>query len=187
MRESLIETLIGLVVVIVAGVFLWFALASGGETQVSNGSQEIGARFSSVAGVERGTDVRIAGVKVGVVRSISLDPETNEARTVLAIDPKVEIYEDAVARIQSENLLGGSYIALDPGYDAFDLGPVPECGPSGQLFDGSGCNMVSNTQGSVDLMTLFASFASGGNGGGSGSGSTAPDDTSGNDPGGYPE
>lgn len=186
MRESLVETLIGLIVVAVAGAFFWFALATGGEASMAPDAREVGARFSSVAGIERGADVRVAGVKVGVVREIRLDRETNEAQTVLAIDPGIEIFEDAVARIQSESLLGGSYVSLDPGYDAFDLGPVAACGDGNDLFDGSGCNMITNTQGSVDLMTLFASFANGG-GGGNGAGGQSADAGQPASADGYPE
>jgi len=179
MRESLVETLIGLAVVVVAGFFLWFALSEGGDSGPTGDSRELGATFSSVSGVARGTDVRVAGVKVGVVKSIDLDTETNRANTVLAVDSELNVYDDAVARIQTDGLLGGAYVALDPGYDAFELGPVPICTTEQSLFDGSGCSMVINAQGSVDLLTLLASFASGG-------GDDSASSTS-NDPYGYPE
>lgn len=185
MRESLVETLIGALVVLIAVVFLWFALASGSESANAGGDRrELGARFSSVSGISRGSDVRVAGVKVGVVKSISLDRETNEAQVVLAVDEGIRVFEDAVARVQTDGLLGSAYISLDPGYDAFDLGPVTACGSNKQLFDGSGCAMITNTQGSVDLLTLFASFA------GSGSGDTDSADAgsgAGAAGGGYPE
>lgn len=180
MRESLVETLIGAAVVLVAALFLWFALARGGDVQTGGADRELGARFSSVSGVDRGADVRIAGVKVGVVRAISLDRQTNEALLTMGVDGEIDIFEDAVARIQTDGLLGGAYIALDPGYDAFSLGPVPECGVGEGLFDSTGCSMIANTQGSVDLLTLFASFATGG--GDSDSSSSSDDDL-----GGYPE
>lgn len=182
MRDSLVETLIGALVILAAIVFAWFAMARGGDTPVSRDAREFGARFSSVSGVERGADVRVSGVKVGIVKAISLDPETNEARAVLAVDSAVEVFDDAVARIQSDGLLGGAYIALDPGYDAFELGPVADCGAAETLFDGTGCNMINQTQGSVDLLTLFASFASGNGGSDSGSEPASDDEF-----GGYPE
>lgn len=184
MRESLVETLIGLAVVLVAGAFLWFALSEGGDAPVSGDTQQLGARFSSVSGIDRGADVRIAGVKVGVVRSIGLDRETNEAQAILSVARSIEVYEDAVARIQTDGLLGGAYVSLDPGYDVYELGPVPSCGAGESLFDGSGCAMIANTQGSVDLLTLFASFASGG-GGDDGSGNASAEDSA--DEYGYPE
>ena len=187
MRESLVETLIGALVVLVAGVFLWFALARGGDATGTTGDRrELGARFSSISGVARGADVRVAGVKVGVVKSISLDTETNEAKTVLAVDESLNVYEDAVARVQTDGLLGSAYVSLDPGYDAFELGPLPSCGQDKSLFDGSGCSMIVNTQGSVDLLTLFASFASGNGGSGSG-GSSSGASTGDGGSGAYPE
>ncbi len=184
MRESLVETLIGAVVVAVAGVFLWFALARGGDAPQSGDRREMGARFSSVSGISPGADVRVAGVKVGLVKSIELDMETNEAQLVLAVDRELSLFEDAVARIQTDGLLGGAYISLDPGYDAFELGPVPGCDNGQSLFDQSGCSMIANTQGSVDLLTLFASFASGSGATDGSSGATAPADDG---LGGYPE
>lgn len=181
MRESTTETLIGAAVVIVALTFLWFALARGGDVSTGNSDRQLGARFSSVSGIDRGADVRIAGVKVGVIRSIGLDRRTNEALVTMAVDDQIEVFEDAVARIQTDGLLGGAYVSLDPGYDAFSLGPVAACGATESLFDGTGCSMIANTQGSVDLLTLFASFASGGDGGNGSSQSTS------DELGGYPE
>ena len=103
MRESFFETLIGAAVVAVAGIFLWFALARGGEAaSAPSGSVEIGARFSSVSGIDRGTDVRMAGVKVGTVRAIRLDVERAEALVTMALSKDIISMEDgASARIQA--------------------------------------------------------------------------------------
>lgn len=182
MRDSFVETLIGALVVIAAGVFAWFAMARGSDTPVSKDAREFGARFSSISGVDRGADVRVSGVKVGIVKAISLDLETNEARAVLSVDSTINVFDDAVARIQTDGLLGGAYISLDPGYDAFELGPVASCEAGEDLFDGTGCSMINQTQGSVDLLTLFASFASGGGGSSDDTASSSEDDF-----GGYPE
>lgn len=152
MRESFFETLIGAVVVAVAGVFLWFALARGGDAgSLSADQYEVTARFNSVSGISRGSDVRIAGVKAGVVRSIEGDPKTFEAVARLTLDAKWELPEDTDARISTDGLLGGAYVALEPG-GSFDN--IPQ--------DGTG--EIQFTRGSVDLLTLFASFASGGGG-----------------------
>lgn len=161
MRESFFETLIGAVVVGVAGFFLWFALARGGDSSGMGGQQyEVTARFNSVSGISRGSDVRIAGVKAGVVKSIDGDPRTFEAVLKLALDSKWELPDDTDARISTDGLLGGAYIALEPGA-GFDN--IPQ--------DGSG--EIQFTRGSVDLLTLFASFASGGGGSSSGSSSSS--------------
>jgi phospholipid/cholesterol/gamma-HCH transport system substrate-binding protein len=172
MRESILETLIGAAVLVVAGVFLWFAMISGGEaSSSSSGSVELGARFNSVSGVERGTDVRMAGVKVGTVRAIELNVERAEALVTLAVsEDLVPLGDGTTARIQSEGLLGGNYINLEP---AAGYGEIEPCGDGQELFGDSGCGEVLYTQGSVDLLTLMASFANNSGGG----------DNSGNDTG----
>ena len=151
MRESIVETLLGVVVVAVAAIFLWFSLSAAGES--SNGQQyEVLARFNNVSGVERGTDVRMAGIKVGVVKTVEYDPERFEARLRLSIDPSIALPDDSDARIVSDGLLGGAYVGIEPG-GSFD----------NIALDGSG--EIIYTRGAVDLLTLFASFAGGGDSG----------------------
>lgn len=162
MRESIFETLVGLAVLIVAGVFLWFTLARGGESGASDGSVEIGVRFSSASGIERGTDVRMAGVKVGTVREVDLDVQRAEALVTLVVDDRLlPIGDGTTARVQSESLLGGNYINLEP---ASGFGEIYPCEEGQELFGDTGCGELLYAQGSVDLITLFASFASGGGG-----------------------
>jgi len=153
MRESFFETLVGALVVAVAAVFLWFSLAVGGDAETKGDQYNVLARFNNVSGISRGSDVRIAGVKAGVVKSIEGDPTRFEAVLTLSLDKKWELPDDTDARISTDGLLGGSYIGLEPG-GGFDT--IPQ--------DGTG--EIQYTRGSVDLLTLFASFAGGGGGGG---------------------
>lgn len=162
MRESIFETMVGLGVLIVAGVFLWFGLARGAENGPTGEVVELGARFSSAATIDRGTDVRMAGVKIGTVREVALDRDRAEALVTLAVDAEILPLGDGTsARVQSEGLLGGAYINIEP---AEGFGEILACGDGEQLFGETGCGEILYAQGSVDLMTLFASFASG-NGG----------------------
>ncbi|MEL6828905.1 MAG: MlaD family protein [Pseudomonadota bacterium] len=162
MRESVFETLIGLCVVIVAGIFLWFTLARGGDGTSTNGTVELGVRFNSASGIDRGTDVRMAGVKVGTVRNVDLNVERAEALITLAVDDRlVPLGDGTTARVQSESLLGGSYINLEP---ASGFGEIYPCEENEPLFGESGCGEILYSQGSIDLLTLFASFASGSGG-----------------------
>ena len=159
MRESVFETLVGLAVLIVAGVFLWFGLARGGDAASSGETVELGARFSSAATIDRGTDVRMAGVKIGTVRDVALDRERAEALVVMAVDSTILPLGDGTsARVQSEGLLGGAYINLEP---AEGFGEILACGAGEELFGDTGCGEILYAQGSVDLLSLFASFASG--------------------------
>ena len=92
-----------------------------------------------------------------------LDRERAEALVVMAVDSQILPLGDGTsARVQSEGLLGGAYINLEP---AEGFGEIIPCGDGEELFGDTGCSEILYAQGSVDLMTLFASFASG-NGGG---------------------
>ncbi|MEL6858560.1 MAG: MlaD family protein [Pseudomonadota bacterium] len=162
MRESIFETLVGLGVLAVAAVFLWFGLARGADAGSAGETVEIGARFSSAATIDRGTDVRMAGVKIGTVRDIELDRDRAEALVTFAINSDILPLGDGTsARVQSEGLLGGAYINIEP---AEGFGEIPPCAADEELFGETGCGEILYAQGSVDLMTLFASFAAG-NGG----------------------
>lgn len=138
------ETILGAVVAVVAIGFFVFAAAQAGQTG-AGGGYELTARFQRIDGVGVGSDVRVSGVKVGVVRAVGLDPETYEARVTLAIDNAVRVLDDSTARIATDGLLGGGYVAIEPaGFDYLPAG-----------------GEIPNTQGSVDLLTLLASFAQG--------------------------
>jgi phospholipid/cholesterol/gamma-HCH transport system substrate-binding protein len=139
------ETLLGAAVVVVAVGFFAFAAAQGGQSDTGAG-YELNARFQRVNGIARGSDVRVSGVKVGVVRSVALDPDTYEAVLVMSVNNGVMVPEDSTASISSDGLLGGAYVNIEPaGFDVIAAGGT-----------------IPNTRGSIDLLTLFASFAQGG-------------------------
>ncbi len=138
------ETLLGAAVAGVAVFFFAFAAAQAGQTG-ARGAYEISARFDRVDGIAAGSDVRVSGVKVGVVRAVTLDPETYRARLALALNEDVRVLADSTARIATDGLLGGAYVSIEPA----GLDPLPAGGE------------IMNTQSSVDLLTLFASFAQG--------------------------
>lgn len=142
------ETILGAAVAVVAVGFFVFAAAQAGQTS-SAGGYDLVARFQRVDGIAVGSDVRVSGVKVGVVRSVELDPDTYMARLTITVANGVQVLDDSTARIASDGLLGGAYVAIEPaGMDALPAG-----------------GEIPNTQGSVDLLTLFASFAQGQGGG----------------------
>ncbi len=113
LRENLVEALVGLLVVMLAVWFIIFAWErTGGDL---NESIQVTALFPAANGVSAGTDVRVAGLKVGTVASQRLNPESYQAELVLSLDKSVKIPSDSSAAITAEGLLGGTYIALIPG------------------------------------------------------------------------
>jgi phospholipid/cholesterol/gamma-HCH transport system substrate-binding protein len=113
MRRNVIETVLGAVVLLVAGVFLAFAYSSADLRPVAG--YKISARFNAVDGLTVGSDVRVGGVKIGSVVGQNIDLESYQAVVVMSIRPDIGLPEDSVAMVSSEGLLGGKYIRIDPG------------------------------------------------------------------------
>lgn len=116
MRRNVIETVLGGVVLGVAGFFLAFAYSSADLRAVQG--YPLTARFTSIAGLAVGADVRVSGVKVGSVTGQVLDPQSYLAVVQMSIDPGVRLPKDTVAMVASESLLGGKFMALEPGGEA---------------------------------------------------------------------
>ena len=115
MSRNILETLLGAVVLVVALGFLAFAYSSSQIQQ--NDGYELIARFDKVDGLERGSDVRISGIKVGAVLDQTLDPETYRAEVRFSLREDVRLPADTSAAVVSNGLLGGKYLALVPGGD----------------------------------------------------------------------
>jgi phospholipid/cholesterol/gamma-HCH transport system substrate-binding protein len=113
MKRNPIETVLGAVVLVVAGMFLAFAYSIA-DLQTATG-YNVSATFLKVGGLERGSDVRISGIGVGTVTSQSLDPGTFAARVTMTISPDIVLPADTEASIVSDGLLGGKYVNLAPG------------------------------------------------------------------------
>lgn len=113
MKRNPIETVLGAVVLVVAGMFL--ALAYSSAQVATTEGYEVKASFLKVGGLQVGSDVRISGINVGTVSRQSLNPDTYEAEVTMVIDQSVSLPVDTVAAIVGDGLLGGKYVDLQPG------------------------------------------------------------------------
>lgn len=141
MKNNVIETILGAVVLIVAGLFISFAVSTANLNKVDG--YTVTANFSNISGITDGQDVRISGVKIGSVEDITLDPITYLAQVTLSIDPSVELSTDTVAKVSSEGLLGGKYMSLEPG------------GEEDLIKEGG---QIQYTQSSVNLEEMIGKF-----------------------------
>ena len=116
MSRNIVETVLGAIVLLVAGIFLAFSMRAG-DVGASGGGYEVTADFSGIGGLSVGDEVQISGVKVGTVSGVSLDEETFLARVSLMVNQDLKLPTDTAALISSESLLGGKYLALEPGAD----------------------------------------------------------------------
>src|SRR5579872_6666880 len=107
------ETGVGAVVIVAAAGFLAYSLTVGGSVRPHG--HEVRARFGQVGSLAPGAVVAVAGVKIGTVSSIKLDPKTFLATTTLDLDPAVPLPADSTAKITSDGLMGASYVSIEPG------------------------------------------------------------------------
>ena len=121
MGRNPIETVMGVVVLLVAGLFVFFAYETAEVAAIEG--YRINATFAKIGGLKKGSDVRISGIKVGTVIDHGLDPETFEAVVALSIAADIKVPADTVAAITSEGLLGGKYVRLEPGNEKEFLAP----------------------------------------------------------------
>jgi len=140
------EILAGAAILAVAAGFAIYA-ARGAGLGGDADSYPLTASFRSVEGVSVGTDVRLAGVKVGTVTGLTLNPETYFADATITMRKDVAVPVDSTILISSEGLLGGNFVEVQPG------GALEMLEPGGEIED---------TQGSVSLITLLMKFAGGG-------------------------
>lgn len=146
MSHNKTEVLTGAAVLLVAIGFAAYASQGLGLGRATD-AYTLRASFRSVEGVTVGTDVRMAGVKVGSVSSLSLNPQTFMADAVVTVKHGIEVPDDSTIAVASEGLLGGSFIDIQPG------GSVDVLAPGGEIED---------TQGAVSLITLMMKFVGGG-------------------------
>jgi phospholipid/cholesterol/gamma-HCH transport system substrate-binding protein len=92
--------------------FVAFIEATVGTGLLSRGYR-VWAEFPDVQGLTRGAQVRVAGVKAGTVREIRLEPD--RVRVALQIDRGVELYQDAVARLDFQALSGARFVSVNRG------------------------------------------------------------------------
>ncbi len=121
MEGRFIHAVTAAVVLLVAGVFLGFAYAHGGVKPIEG--YGVSAVFSDAGGVSAGDDIRISGIKAGVVDSVAVDPHTENAVVWMTIRNGTPVPVDSLAAISNDSMLGGAYIALRPGHSRQLIAP----------------------------------------------------------------
>ena len=140
-RHSMPELLTGAAILVLAASFLGYAVAHSGRTGVSG--YPLTARFDRIDGLAVGSDVRMAGVKVGTVSDARIDPRSYLAVVTLTVQDSIKLPKDSSAEVTSDGLLGGKFLSLSPGGDSNMLAPG---------------GTITITQSSVSLEQLLGRF-----------------------------
>jgi phospholipid/cholesterol/gamma-HCH transport system substrate-binding protein len=143
-QNNIAETLIGAAVVAVAIAFLAFAYYRTGSGSLSG--YEINAKLPKADGLSVGTDVRLAGIKIGTVSDLTLDPKTYLVTVHMNVRDDIKLPVDSSVLVTQAGFLGGQYLSITPGGDDKMM-------TAGAFFE--------NAQGSIDVMNLVGRFATG--------------------------
>jgi len=157
MSRNVIETVMGGVVLVIAGSFLMTAYEGRKINKVNDG-YHVQAKFENATGIAVGSDVRLGGVKIGVVDGMDLDTKNYQAVVGMTIRSSVPLPEDSTAAIVGDGLLGSKFVGLEPGAE------------DAMLKDGA---TIQYTQSSVSLEEMIGKFVFSG-GGVEGSEKSAP-------------
>ncbi|MEO6749228.1 MAG: outer membrane lipid asymmetry maintenance protein MlaD [Casimicrobiaceae bacterium] len=144
MNRSTLDFWVGIFVLIGIGAIVFLALRVGNLTSLTTTpSYRLEARFDNIGGLKLRAPVKAAGVAVGRVDRITLDPKNYDAVVTMRIDKGFEFTKDTIASILTSGLLGEVYIGLSSGGD-------PQ-----MLVDGG---EIKKTQSAVVLEKLISQF-----------------------------
>jgi phospholipid/cholesterol/gamma-HCH transport system substrate-binding protein len=136
------------------GIFMVIGLVCVGYLTIQLGKMKLlgdnhyalTAKFQSVAGLKAGAEVVVAGVPIGQVDEIRLDPERMVAVVQMKIQNAIELTDDSIASVKTAGLIGDKYIRISPGGSPIVLGPGDQ---------------IIETESAVDLEDLISKYVFG--------------------------
>ena len=144
MKINILDAFLGFTVLLITGLFLFYVYITLDTKLFKSDEFRLHARFENIDGIVTGSKVKLSGVNIGTVKSISLEPESYYAFITMNFDKKFSFPDDTEASVQLEGLLGGSYISILPG------------GSDVMLLNDQ---EILYTQGSTSLLNLMLKFA----------------------------
>jgi phospholipid/cholesterol/gamma-HCH transport system substrate-binding protein len=146
MKKYAMETTVGIFVVIGLLCVGYLAVTLGRVSFFEADNYRLYANFTSVSGLRVGGSVNMFGLEIGRVDRLGIDQQSQQARVEMVIRKDVKIYEDAMAAIKTEGLIGDKYVGIDPG------------GAGEQLKPG---DTIIQTQPAVDVGDIISKYAFG--------------------------
>jgi phospholipid/cholesterol/gamma-HCH transport system substrate-binding protein len=146
MKRYAMETAVGIFVVFGLLCVGYMTVKLGHVSLFGENTYPLFARFTSVSGLRAGSSVTMYGIEIGRVEKLSMDQKDGMALVGMEIHRGIKIYDDALASIKTEGLIGDRYLSIDPG-------------GAGSLLKPDG--VITDTQPPVDLNELIGKYAFG--------------------------
>lgn len=146
MKSSHLEYPVGLFVLLGLAAIGWLAVKAGAGSLLGGPTYVIEARFSNAGGLNTGSSVMLAGVTVGRVEALRMDPADYSAVASLRVMEGLKLPTDTMASVKTTGLIGDKYVSLAPGAEEEYLKPGER---------------ITMTESSVDLESLIGKMAFG--------------------------
>jgi len=146
MKKYAKETTVGVFIVIGLLLVAYMTIKLGNVTLFGDDTYLINARFQKVTGLRTGNPVTMFGLRIGQVEALTIDQKNQMAVVQLKIRKGINIYEDAIAAIKTEGLIGDKYVDIDAG------GGLDLLAPGGTIID---------TVSPVDMGDIIGKYAFG--------------------------
>jgi phospholipid/cholesterol/gamma-HCH transport system substrate-binding protein len=146
MKKYMQETVVGIFVVIGLLAIAYMTVKLGNVGFIGEQSYSLYAKFSSVTGLRTGNPVNMLGLEIGRVESFEMDQENLVAVVQLKISNGIKVYDDAIASIKTEGLIGDKFVSIDPG-------------GGGDLLEHG--DTITDTESPTDIMELVSKYAFG--------------------------
>ncbi len=146
MKKYAMETTVGIFLVFGLLCIGYMTVKLGHVSFLSDDSYSLFARFTSVTGLRVGSSVHMLGIEVGRVERMTMDQKDQKAVVEIRIQEGIKVYDDAIAAIKTEGLIGDQYLSIDPGGSGAPLTPG---------------GTITETQSAVDIADLIGKYAFG--------------------------
>jgi phospholipid/cholesterol/gamma-HCH transport system substrate-binding protein len=146
-KKYAMQTIVGIFVAVGLACVAYMTVRLGHVSILGENAYTLYARFTTVSGLDADAPVEIYGIKVGRVVQITLDQQDQMAALTLSIQNGVKIYDDAIASIETEGLIGDEYVSISPG-------------GAGALLKPGGT--IIQTQPAVNIYDLLSKYIFGG-------------------------
>jgi phospholipid/cholesterol/gamma-HCH transport system substrate-binding protein len=151
MKKYSKETVVGIFVVIGLLCIGYMTVKLGNVGFFGENTYSLYGKFNTVTGLRVGNPVNMLGLEIGRVEKFTMDQENQVVQVEFKINNGIEIFDDAIASIKTEGLIGDKYVAVDPG------------GGGDLLANG---DTITDTNSPTDIMDLVSKYAFGDVGGG---------------------
>jgi phospholipid/cholesterol/gamma-HCH transport system substrate-binding protein len=146
MKKYTQETVVGIFVVIGLFAIAYMTVKLGNVGFLGENTYTLYAKFNKVTGLRVGNQVTMLGLNIGRVEAFNLDQKDLLVLVDLTINKGIEIYDDAIASIKTEGLIGDKFISIDPG-------------GGGDLLESG--DTITDTESPTDIMDLISKYAFG--------------------------